>query len=148
MAGGFFCSRRSRAGAGRGGLGQLFCDRLPRCGRVAQLVEQRPFKAWVLGSSPSALTMILNNLRQIKEALFRHRRHPAKRKARRLVADGGFPWLQLRRQLLRYDDLRRIRLKAGSYPGDDGEPVMMFVFPDADYHRCVQQTDQPEFRFS
>ena len=26
-------------------------------GRVAQLVEQCPFKAWVLGSSPSALTI-------------------------------------------------------------------------------------------
>jgi len=26
------------------------------CGRVAQLVEQRPFKAWVDGSNPSALT--------------------------------------------------------------------------------------------
>ena len=33
---------------------------LPDCaGRepVAQLVEQRPFKAWVLGSSPSGLTI-------------------------------------------------------------------------------------------
>jgi hypothetical protein len=27
-----------------------------RCGRVAQLAEQCPFKAWVDGSSPSALT--------------------------------------------------------------------------------------------
>jgi hypothetical protein len=27
-------------------------------GRVAQLVEQCPFKAWVAGSSPAALTMI------------------------------------------------------------------------------------------
>src|ERR1035441_6853479 len=26
------------------------------CGRVAQLVEQRPFKAWVAGSIPAALT--------------------------------------------------------------------------------------------
>ncbi len=26
-------------------------------GRVAQLVEQCPFKAWVAGSSPAALTM-------------------------------------------------------------------------------------------
>ena len=26
------------------------------CELVAQLVEQRPFKAWVLGSSPSELT--------------------------------------------------------------------------------------------
>src|SRR5580765_946067 len=29
-----------------------------RCGRVAQLVEQCPFKAWVAGSSPAALTTI------------------------------------------------------------------------------------------
>jgi hypothetical protein len=29
---------------------------------VAQLVEHRPFKALVLGSSPSALTIIFNNL--------------------------------------------------------------------------------------
>ena len=28
------------------------------CGRVAQLVEQRPFKAWVAGSNPAALTMV------------------------------------------------------------------------------------------
>jgi hypothetical protein len=36
----------------------------PRCwsGRVAQLVEQCPFKAWVAGSSPAALTIFLNTL--------------------------------------------------------------------------------------
>src|SRR5579884_976783 len=28
----------------------------PVCGRVAQLVEQCPFKAWVAGSNPAALT--------------------------------------------------------------------------------------------
>ena len=28
------------------------------CGRVAQLVEQRPFKAWVAGSNPAALTIV------------------------------------------------------------------------------------------
>ena len=33
------------------------CVRLDFRGRVAQLVEQCPFKAWVLGSSPSALTI-------------------------------------------------------------------------------------------
>jgi hypothetical protein len=32
------------------------CVRLKRSGRVAQLVEQCPFKAWVAGSSPAALT--------------------------------------------------------------------------------------------
>ena len=31
--------------------------KLDRRGRVAQLVEQCPFKAWVEGSSPSALTI-------------------------------------------------------------------------------------------
>src|ERR1700731_4590423 len=30
--------------------------KLKDCGRVAQLVEQCPFKAWVAGSSPAALT--------------------------------------------------------------------------------------------
>ena len=34
------------------------CVRLEKSGRVAQLVEQCPFKAWVAGSSPAALTMI------------------------------------------------------------------------------------------
>ena len=38
-------------------------DELCKClivksGRVAQLVEQCPFKAWVAGSNPAALTMI------------------------------------------------------------------------------------------
>jgi hypothetical protein len=31
-------------------------------GRVAQLVEQRPFKAWVAGSIPAALTIIPKDL--------------------------------------------------------------------------------------
>src|SRR5947209_4199508 len=35
----------------------LLCVRLEVCGRVAQLVEQRPFKAWVAGSNPAALTI-------------------------------------------------------------------------------------------
>ncbi len=34
------------------------CVRLIVCGRVAQLVEQRPFKAWVAGSNPAALTIV------------------------------------------------------------------------------------------
>src|SRR4029077_17218016 len=33
------------------------CGRLKDRGRVAQLVEQCPFKAWVAGSNPAALTM-------------------------------------------------------------------------------------------
>src|SRR6202020_8829 len=32
---------------------------LKDCGRVAQLVEQCPFKAWVAGSSPAALTKFI-----------------------------------------------------------------------------------------
>src|SRR5206468_4444489 len=36
--------------------GKLLKDRR-RVGRVAQLVEQCPFKAWVAGSSPAALTI-------------------------------------------------------------------------------------------
>jgi len=31
-------------------------------GRVAQLVEQCPFKAWVAGSNPAALTIFFNDL--------------------------------------------------------------------------------------
>jgi hypothetical protein len=34
-----------------------------KCGRVAQLAEQCPFKAWVDGSSPSALTKVYQLLR-------------------------------------------------------------------------------------
>ena len=36
---------------------EKFCVRFNSSGRVAQLVEQCPFKAWVEGSSPSALTI-------------------------------------------------------------------------------------------
>jgi hypothetical protein len=36
-------------------------------GRVAQLVEQCPFKAWVEGSSPSALTRCFNNLQWLAQ---------------------------------------------------------------------------------
>jgi hypothetical protein len=36
-----------------------------RCGRVAQLAEQCPFKAWVDGSSPSALTISFNSLARV-----------------------------------------------------------------------------------
>jgi hypothetical protein len=38
------------------------------CGRVAQLVEQRPFKAWVAGSNPAALTKLPPNWIQLPEA--------------------------------------------------------------------------------
>src|SRR5512146_3028455 len=36
--------------------------KLEECGRVAQLVEQRPFKAWVAGSNPAALTIHAQNV--------------------------------------------------------------------------------------
>ncbi len=36
---------------------------LKDCGRVAQVVEQCPFKAWVAGSNPAALTNLFNGLR-------------------------------------------------------------------------------------
>ena len=32
------------------------------CGPLAQLVEQRPFKAWVVGSSPTRLTIFNQEL--------------------------------------------------------------------------------------
>jgi hypothetical protein len=35
---------------------------LKDAGRVAQLVEQCPFKAWVAGSNPAALTIAHNNI--------------------------------------------------------------------------------------
>ena len=36
---------------------------IAKVGRVAQLVEQCPFKAWVAGSSPAALTIVFQSLR-------------------------------------------------------------------------------------
>ena len=47
------CSPR-QAPAGQTGAGKYV--RLKKVGRVAQVVEQRPFKAWVAGSNPAALT--------------------------------------------------------------------------------------------
>src|ERR1019366_3133629 len=47
------CSPR-QAPAGQTGAGKYV--RLKRVGRVAQVVEQRPFKAWVAVSNPAALT--------------------------------------------------------------------------------------------
>ena len=38
------------------------CVTFERDGRVAQLVEQCPFKAWVAGSNPAALTILFNDL--------------------------------------------------------------------------------------
>jgi hypothetical protein len=44
------------------GLKYSRCVRLEKSGRVAQLVEQCPFKAWVAGSNPAALTKLFNSL--------------------------------------------------------------------------------------
>src|SRR6516162_2505789 len=41
-------------------------------GRVAQLVEQCPFKAWVAGSNPAALTIFFNGLAQFFARRFAH----------------------------------------------------------------------------
>ncbi len=41
---------------GGGAASRGRCGRFEDGGRVAQLVEQCPFKAWVAGSSPAALT--------------------------------------------------------------------------------------------
>ena len=45
-------------------------------GRVAQLVEQCPFKAWVAGSSPAALTKILKYLADFGRVGFGHPQTP------------------------------------------------------------------------
>jgi hypothetical protein len=49
---------------------------IAKVGRVAQLVEQCPFKAWVAGSSPAALTRILKQLADFGRAEFGHPRAP------------------------------------------------------------------------
>jgi hypothetical protein len=49
-------SGSSEAPAGQTRAGKYV--RLKSVGRVAQVVEQRPFKAWVAGSNPAALTKI------------------------------------------------------------------------------------------
>jgi hypothetical protein len=43
---------------------------IAKVGRVAQLVEQCPFKAWVAGSSPAALTKISRYLEDFGKADF------------------------------------------------------------------------------
>ena len=48
--------RRRSTGAARDE--RFPCVKLNPCGRVAQLAEQCPFKAWVAGSSPAALTIL------------------------------------------------------------------------------------------
>jgi hypothetical protein len=57
------------------------------CGRVAQLVEQCPFKAWVAGSNPAALTKISKHLADFGRVEFRHPRTP--RASKTLVST---PW--------------------------------------------------------
>src|SRR5439155_9328325 len=49
--------------------GKLLAD--PRnSGRVAQLVERCPFKAWVAGSNPAALTIHFSNLESAPKGAF------------------------------------------------------------------------------
>src|SRR5260370_3810972 len=45
-------------------------------GRVAQLVEQCPFKAWVAGSNPAALTTVFKYLENLGRVDFGHPRTP------------------------------------------------------------------------
>ena len=65
--------------------------KLEDSGRVAQLVEQRPFKAWVAGSNPAALTM------KCPEILLRLRAPSSLARARRLKfkSSRAHPTLQL-----------------------------------------------------
>ena len=49
-----------------------------KSGRVAQLVEQCPFKAWVAGSNPAALTMVLKQLHDSGRLRFGHPQTPRK----------------------------------------------------------------------
>jgi hypothetical protein len=49
--------------------------RLDRSGRVAQLVEQRPFNAWVAGSNPAALTIEINELAVVTRTASTHDSH-------------------------------------------------------------------------
>jgi hypothetical protein len=48
------------AGGGGRNVSNLDCVTFKNVGRVAQVVEQCPFKAWVAGSNPAALTNFLN----------------------------------------------------------------------------------------
>ena len=45
-----------------GTISAFRCGKLLTVGRVAQLAEQCPFKAWVDGSNPSALTRFVKRL--------------------------------------------------------------------------------------
>ena len=65
-------AKRAVAGVPRDAEYVSFKDR----GRVAQLVEQCPFKAWVAGSSPAALTMISRYLEDFGGVDFGHPRTP------------------------------------------------------------------------
>ena len=58
------------------GLRREECVKLEDWGRVAQLVEQCPFKAWVAGSSPAALTKIPKHLADFGRVGFGHPRTP------------------------------------------------------------------------
>src|ERR1700688_2856238 len=77
--------------------------KLKDCGRVAQLVEQCPFKAWVAGSSPAALTRISRYLVDFGRVDFGHRRTP--RPERFLRSWGVASGFQLLRQVRRQHHL-------------------------------------------
>ena len=52
------------------------CVKLNDCGRVAQVVEQCPFKAWVAGSNPAALTKTSKHLANLGRVDFGHPETP------------------------------------------------------------------------
>ena len=57
---------------------RFYCVKFKTCGRVAQLVEQCPFKAWVAGSNPAALTKISKYLEQLPHVATGHPQAPRK----------------------------------------------------------------------
>ena len=76
------------------------CDKLESAALnelVAQVVEQRPFKAWVLGSNPSELTILINGPAAFSEKCPARNLHmilaAPSRAARSFPADPRFPLL-------------------------------------------------------
>src|SRR5438132_10288515 len=63
---------RSRAASmpGSAAEGCRYANVVKDRGRVAQLVEQCPFKAWVAGSNPAALTINFSNLESALRGAF------------------------------------------------------------------------------
>ena len=49
-------------------MGFVYVTKIPHCGPIAQLVEQRTFNPWVDGSRPSGPTLsILNSMKTIRK---------------------------------------------------------------------------------